>query len=156
MNLGSQTKTSGLPPNTARQRTDGSRLSLIQGYLPPLRFTVAVACHASTKSAIRPTTEAKACPVVLWSGPGQRRQILACLHLMAGKPIIKGTVEPTESVEHATLREPEEESEIPNATVSERLGSFKVFQPHQTWHTVWCEADFQISQRQLGPCWITI
>ena len=83
----------------------------------------------------------KVCPMILRTGPGGRRQILAFLHPKAGKQIIKGTVEPTESIRNAALRELKEESGISNAEVIGVLGSFEVFEPHQVWHAVLCKAE---------------
>jgi len=51
----------------------------------------------------------KACPVVLRERNGVL-QILAFEHPLAGKQIVKGTIEPNESLESACIRELAEES----------------------------------------------
>lgn len=74
---------------------------------------------------------AKACPIVL----RQRGEveILAFRHPLAGRQLVKGTVEPNETPDAAALRELAEEAGIIGAHISGQLGSDAIADG-QTWH----------------------
>jgi len=75
----------------------------------------------------------KAVPIVL-----RRRErhtyILVFTHPHAGTQIVKGTVEPGESVAQACVRELAEESGVVGATCSRDLGTWEQCPRGQVWH----------------------
>jgi 8-oxo-dGTP pyrophosphatase MutT (NUDIX family) len=78
-----------------------------------------------------PVAVKKACPVVL-----RRRdevEILAFIHPLAGRQLVKGTVEPGETVEAAAARELCEEAGIAGTQVTNRLGDAEI-DAGQRWH----------------------
>lgn len=79
----------------------------------------------------------KVCPVVLRRA-GERVEILAFEHPLAGLQLVKGTIEPGEDIETAALRELEEESGIVNASVSRALGVWPSGHQRQVWAFVAC------------------
>lgn len=56
------------------------------------------------------------------------------VHPQAGTQVVKGSVEPGESVDEAAVRELQEESGIRHAKCAEDLGSSEAFLPNQVWH----------------------
>jgi 8-oxo-dGTP pyrophosphatase MutT (NUDIX family) len=82
----------------------------------------------------------KVCPVVLRLRAGQT-EILAFRHPLAGKQLIKGTIEPGEDHEVAALRELREESGINSARVVRHLGVWKSDHKGQIWTFYLCGAD---------------
>ena len=79
----------------------------------------------------------KACPVIIRGG----REILAFVHPLAGKQIIKGTVEVGESPVAAALRELAEESGIANCLSAKLIGKSAAVASGQLWHFVLCETE---------------
>ena len=85
----------------------------------------------------------KACPCIFRSKNG-KSEMLVFKHPHAGHQMIKGSVELHESIEHAVLRELEEESGIANGKVIRHLSSIdfirkREFQGHERselnkWH----------------------
>ena len=73
----------------------------------------------------------KACPVVIRMQGGEL-QFLAFRHPLAGKQIIKGTIEVGESLVDACIRELKEESGL-NAEVSKYLGTWDSGYENQVW-----------------------
>src|SRR5262249_10344018 len=87
----------------------------------------------------------KACPVIVRSTTG-RIEILAFRHPTAGYQLVKGTIEPAESIQRAAERELLEESGIVGRA-ADYLGAIQVTEPEQEWHFVRCEVD------QLPETW---
>ncbi len=79
----------------------------------------------------------KVCPVVLRRS-GETLQILAFEHPLAGRQLVKGTIESGESVEIAALRELSEESGIESASVLRHLGTWSSGFEVQVWAFVEC------------------
>ncbi|KAA3605249.1 MAG: NUDIX domain-containing protein [Calditrichaeota bacterium] len=82
----------------------------------------------------------KVCPCILKEEKG-KWFILAFKHPIAGNQIPKGTVEPNEEIEKATLRELKEESGISEARIENFIGKFdRVVEnedgnlEHHEWH----------------------
>src|SRR4249920_2136738 len=71
----------------------------------------------------RMSTVDKVCPVVFRDA--SMRQILAFEHPRAGVQLVKGFVEPGETVRAAALRELEEEAGIANTGIAQDLGTFE-------------------------------
>lgn len=82
----------------------------------------------------------KVCPVVLRSDGGAL-QILAFHHPLAGRQLIKGTIEAGESVEAAAVREFHEESGIAAARIVRHLGTWASGFEGQVWAFVECAVD---------------
>ena len=80
----------------------------------------------------------KVCPVVL-RRLGSVVEILACEHPLAGCQLVKGTIEPGESIEVAALRELAEESGIEAAVVTRNLGIWSSGFESQVWEFVECK-----------------
>ena len=80
----------------------------------------------------------KACPIVLRRTAG-RREVLAFVHPLAGKQLIKGTIERGESADAAALRELQEEAGIAQAVVRGDLGCWDAGFKRQTWSFYLCE-----------------
>jgi 8-oxo-dGTP pyrophosphatase MutT (NUDIX family) len=93
-------------------------------------------------------TPSKACPVVLRSANGQT-EVLAFEHPLAGFQLVKGTIEPGESVEAAALRELAEESGIQSAVARRSLGTHAPGSPEQVWAFVEC-----VPSEALPSAWI--
>lgn len=92
-----------------------------------------------------PRAVEKACPVVL-----RRRnevEILAFIHPLAGRQLVKGTVEPGELVEEAAVRELREEAGITDAQVTHRLGVAEI-DAGQRWHFL------RMAVAELPETWI--
>lgn len=81
----------------------------------------------------------KACPIVL-RRKTHALEILAFQHPLAGKQIVKGTIEPGESLNRAALRELREESGISDARIDRYLGKLRMCETGQVWHVVTCHA----------------
>ena|SRR5215813_1489450 len=79
----------------------------------------------------------KVCPVVLRRS-GETLQILVFEHPLAGRQLVKGTIESGESVEIAALRELSEESGIESASVLRHLGTWSSGFEGQIWAFVEC------------------
>jgi 8-oxo-dGTP pyrophosphatase MutT (NUDIX family) len=75
----------------------------------------------------------KAVPVVLRKG-ASGTEVLLFKHPLAGVQLVKGTVEPGESVNEAAVRELTEESGIDGATCERDLGIWEQCPPDQIWH----------------------
>lgn len=81
----------------------------------------------------------KACPVVVREGE-HGLEVLAFIHPLAGKQIVKGGVEIGELPENAALRELAEESGITNCTSTTLAGKSTQTSDGQTWYFVVCES----------------
>ena len=79
----------------------------------------------------------KVCPVVL-RRVGSAVEILAFEHPIAGYQLVKGTIEPGESIDIAALRELAEESGIEGAIVTQNLGIWSSGFEGQVWVFVEC------------------
>ena len=88
----------------------------------------------------------KVCPVVL-RGSGAALEILAFEHPLAGRQLVKGTIEPGESVAAAALRELREESGIAQARVLQDLGTWVPDLGGHRWHFVVCAVDERLADR---------
>ena len=86
----------------------------------------------------RPLIPNKVCPVVLRSR-ATGREILAFTHPRAGCQLVKGTIEPNESVEAAALRELSEEAGLTEARVVRQLGVWPSGHQGQVWAFVECK-----------------
>ncbi len=75
----------------------------------------------------------KVVPVVL-RGDSAALEVLVFAHPQAGMQIVKGTVEPGESVNEAASRELFEESGITGAKCVRDLGTWEQCPPGQLWH----------------------
>lgn len=75
----------------------------------------------------------KAVPIVLRQGPSGS-EVLLFIHPLAGVQLVKGTVEPGESVNEAAIRELAEESGIEGASCASDLGAWEQGLPGQVWH----------------------
>ena len=89
----------------------------------------------------------KACPAVIRRTTGDV-EILAFRHPTAGCQLVKGTIEPAESVERAAERELFEESGLIGRAIK-YLGAVQVDGPEQEWHFVLCQVDIG----QLPETW---
>lgn len=85
----------------------------------------------------RALTIHKACPVVVRGG----REVLAFVHPLAGKQIVKGTIEVGEEPADAALRELAEESGIAKCLSAKPIGESAVIADGQLWHFVLCETE---------------
>jgi 8-oxo-dGTP pyrophosphatase MutT (NUDIX family) len=81
--------------------------------------------------------ESKACPVVV-RGVSGRQDVLAFRHPLAGKQLVKGTVEAGETIEDAAIRELFEESGLPGEVIK-FLGPLYMREADQQWHFVLCQ-----------------
>lgn len=79
-------------------------------------------------------------------------QILVFRHPLAGIQIVKGTVEPNESLEYAVLRELFEESGILNATVQKFLGVHYPKDIGPNWYVFLCETDEFLLEKWTHYC----
>ncbi len=83
----------------------------------------------------------KACPVLLRPGAeagASALEILAFRHPLAGRQLIKGTIEPSEAPVAAALRELQEESGIADAHVARNLGLWRAGVHGQIWACFLC------------------
>ncbi len=85
-------------------------------------------------------TPNKACPVVVRS-KSDGLQILAFRHPVAGRQIVKGTIERDEPAADAALRELFEEAGLQSATVIRDLGVWESGYEGQIWSFHLCEVD---------------
>ena len=85
----------------------------------------------------------KVCPVVL-RGSARGVDILAFEHPLAGRQLVKGTIEPGEDVAAAALRELAEESGIATASVSRMLGVWSSGFERQVWAFVECVPELSL------------
>jgi 8-oxo-dGTP pyrophosphatase MutT (NUDIX family) len=76
----------------------------------------------------------KACPVIL-RRTAARIEVLAFRHPLAGYQLVKGTIEPAETIQDAAERELLEESGIIGAAI-DYLGTAQMIEPDQEWHFV--------------------
>jgi 8-oxo-dGTP pyrophosphatase MutT (NUDIX family) len=81
-------------------------------------------------------TPNKVCPVVLRK-TDHVVEILAFAHPLAGNQLVKGTIEPGESIQDAALRELSEESGI-EALINRDLGVWSSDFDNQVWAFVEC------------------
>lgn len=81
----------------------------------------------------------KACPVVVRKTAG-RLEVLVFRHPLAGKQLVKGSIEFAETVERAALRELYEEGDIGSTAIA-YLGSHQMADPAREWHFVVCGND---------------
>lgn len=81
----------------------------------------------------------KVCPVVFRTH-GAATEILAFVHPEAGCQLVKGTIEPNESIEVAALRELEEESGVTSARIVRHLGLWVTGYEEQVWAFVECSS----------------
>lgn len=81
---------------------------------------------------------AKSCPVVT-RDTVRGLEVLAFRHPLAGKQLVKGTIEPNESPEQAALRELAEESGIADVTKILDLGKSTRIADGQVWHFIHCK-----------------
>jgi len=95
-------------------------------------------------------TPTKACPVVL-RGPAEAREILAFRHPLAGAQLVKGSMEPGESVEAAAVRELLEEAGVV-AAASEALGVWEAGHDAQVWAFQLCEPVAPLSEQWTHVC----
>jgi 8-oxo-dGTP pyrophosphatase MutT (NUDIX family) len=79
----------------------------------------------------------KVCPVVLRRS-GEIVELLAFEHPLAGRQLVKGTIEAGEDIEAAALRELAEESGIVDALVSRVMGIWPSGFEQQVWAFVAC------------------
>jgi 8-oxo-dGTP pyrophosphatase MutT (NUDIX family) len=79
----------------------------------------------------------KVCPVVL-RRVGSVVEVLAFEHPLAGRQLVKGTIEQGESIEDAALRELAEESGIEGAVITRSLGIWSSDFEGQVWAFVEC------------------
>ncbi len=86
------------------------------------------------------TPAGKVCPIVL-RRTGSAIEILAFEHPLAGRQLVKGTIELGESIEAAALRELNEESGIKSATVVRALGIWHSGFEGQVWAFVECKTN---------------
>ncbi|WP_284619594.1 NUDIX hydrolase [Aquabacterium humicola] len=77
-------------------------------------------------------TPTKACPVVL-RGEGTATEILAFVHPLAGRQLVKGTIEPGESPAQAALRELAEEAGLQATVAAGALGDWPSGFRGQVW-----------------------
>jgi len=82
-------------------------------------------------------TANKVCPLV-FRRVDQILEILVFEHPLAGYQLVKGTIEPGESIELSALRELEEESGIKSAHVTRHLGVWNSGFEGQIWAFVEC------------------
>ena len=78
----------------------------------------------------------KACPVVCRGIPGSK-EVLAFRHPTAGYQLVKGTIEPSETIQQAAERELFEESGVVGVAI-DYLGAVQMSEPEQEWHFVLC------------------
>jgi 8-oxo-dGTP pyrophosphatase MutT (NUDIX family) len=89
------------------------------------------------------TGKSKACPVVI-RDTGGKQNLLAFRHPLAGTQLVKGTVEPEETIEEAAARELFEESGLTGKAIK-YLGSLHMTGADQRWHFVLCQTG-QVSE----------
>ena len=75
----------------------------------------------------------KAVPIVL-RGSGEALEVLVFAHPQAGVQVVKGTVEPGESVNEAASRELAEESGVVDARCARDLGTWEQCPSGQVWY----------------------
>ena len=73
----------------------------------------------------------KACPVII-RAKNNKSEVLAFIHPLAGKQLIKGTITPSETLEEACTRELEEESGLV-ARAIKKLGVWSTHYENQVW-----------------------
>ncbi len=92
----------------------------------------------------------KVCPVVFRDA--SMREILAFEHPQAGIQLVKGSVEPGESVRAAALRELEEESGISNAGIAQDLGTWNSEHNGHVWSLQLCTFKPALPERWVHHC----
>ena len=83
-----------------------------------------------------PSHPDKVCPVVFRDS--SLRHILAFEHPVAGVQLVKGGIEPGESVRDAALRELEEEAGIANTAIAQDLGTWNSDHRGHVWSLQLC------------------
>ena len=92
----------------------------------------------------------KVCPVVFRDS--SLRQILAFEHPEAGVQLVKGGIEPGESVRDAALRELEEEAGIANTGIAEDLGTWNPDHHGHIWSLQLCTFTPTLPDRWVHHC----
>ncbi len=92
----------------------------------------------------------KACPVVL-RGPVDAREILAFRHPLAGIQLVKGSIEPGESVDAAAVRELLEEAGVV-AVADGALGVWESGHDAQVWAFQVCQPMAPLSEQWTHVC----
>lgn len=90
----------------------------------------------------------KACPIILRE-KNDEIEVLSFQHPLAGKQIVKGTIDPGEDYAEAALRELHEESGIDDARVKDFIGNVLFEDEQQSWHIYICET----VNRELPESW---
>ncbi len=85
----------------------------------------------------------KACPIVLHRA--RRVQVLAFEHPLAGRQLVKGTIEPGETPAQAAVRELLEESGVRSRAVAD-LGAWESGYMGQIWSFHLCEAECSLPE----------
>ena len=93
----------------------------------------------------------KVVPVILRKIDHQPH-LLVFRHPLAGIQIVKGTVEPNETLEQACLRELYEESGIVKSTVRSYLGLYHPKQLGHAWHMFYCETSQNLASHWTHYC----
>lgn len=91
---------------------------------PPFQAPIARPDPADPVVSFTPMRTPKAVPIVLRQGPSGS-EVLLFIHPLAGVQLVKGTVEPGESVNEAAIRELAEESGIEGASCASDLGAWE-------------------------------
>ena len=96
------------------------------------------------------STVSKVCPVVFRDASMQ--QILAFEHPRAGVQLVKGFIEPGESVRAAALRELQEESGIEDTGVMQDLGAFESGHRGYVWSLQLCTFPHKLPETWTHHC----
>jgi 8-oxo-dGTP pyrophosphatase MutT (NUDIX family) len=92
----------------------------------------------------------KVCPVVFRDS--SMRQILAFEHPLAGTQLVKGSIEPGETVRAAALRELEEESGISNTGIAHDLGAWNSGHNDHVWSLQLCHFNPMLPENWVHRC----
>jgi 8-oxo-dGTP pyrophosphatase MutT (NUDIX family) len=88
----------------------------------------------------------KVCPVVLRQRGGT--EVLAFVHPLAGRQLVKGSIEQGETIEAAGLRELREEAGIAAARAGGSLGSSSAISEGHTWYFL------RVNAPDLPDAWV--
>lgn len=91
----------------------------------------------------------KVIPIVLRNHDSE---ILVFRHPLAGIQIVKGTVEPNESLEEAALRELYEEAGIRQSTIQKYYGTHQPSIGGPIWHIYLCKTNEELADRWVHYC----